>query len=269
MSENPLTSGNASSLVDRAKSIIMSPTTEWPKIAAETTSTKDVFLSYAVPLAAIGPVCGLIGGQIFGYGALGFHYRPSLVASISTAITTYVLSLASLFVVAFIANFLSSKFGGRDSFEKAFKLCAYSFTASWLAGVFQLVPMLSILGLLGLYSFYLFYTGVTPLMAVPGDKALSYTAVTVVAAIVIFLIVGALATSITGSFAASTMASMDSGDNVTMTIPGVGKIEGSNGQSTIEMPGVGTIRVDENSGTTTIQGNMDGRDFHAEVQTED
>src|SRR5690606_14492177 len=131
MNENPITTGSAP-LVDRAKSIILSPKTEWPKIATETDSVKDIFLKYAVPLAAIGPVASLIGGQLFGYGGMfGFSWKPSIGSASSMSITSYVLSLVSLFIVAWIANFLSPKFGGQESFEKAFRLCAYSFTAAW------------------------------------------------------------------------------------------------------------------------------------------
>jgi len=270
MSDNPLSAGNTASIVERAKGIILKPAEEWPKIAGETDSVKDVFLKYVVPLAAIPAVCSLIGGQVFGYGGGFFHYRPSLTSSITMAITSYVLSLVGLFVVAFIANFLAPKFSGQDNFEKAFKLCAYSFTAAWVVGVFQLVPMLGILGLLGLYSLYLFYTGVTPMMAVPTDKALGYTAVTVVVAIVVQIVFGAIAASLTGGFAAANLAANSgAGDDVTVSIPGMGEMKSTDGKSTIEMPGLGTIHVDEKTGTTTIQGQVDGKDFSAQVNTQE
>jgi hypothetical protein len=78
----------------------------------------------------------------------------------------------------------------------AFKLAAYAATASWLAGVFTLVPGLSFLSILGLYSLYLLYIGAPILMKVPADRALSYTAVVIVVGIVIALVAAALATCV-------------------------------------------------------------------------
>ena len=242
MSENPL-STSGSSLVDRAKSIILSPKDEWPKIATEPGSVKDVFLKYAVPLAAIGPVTTLIGGQLFGLGGYGFSWKPSIGSAISMAIGSYVLSLISLFIVAWIANFLSPKFGGQDNFEKAFKLCAYSFTAAWIVGIVGLVPSLGILGLLALYSLYLLYVGATPMMGVPGDKAAGYTAVTVIAAILLNLVAAAIISAMTGPSIYGGIAA--GGDEMTVNVPGLGEMQVTeNGdRQTITVPGVGTVEV--------------------------
>jgi hypothetical protein len=193
MSEIQQQSPPASGLLGRAKAILVSPSTEWPVIAGETESVQSVFLRYVVPLAAIGPICGFIGGQVFGINAIIVRIHPTLMAGLSTAITSYILSLLSIFVVAWVANFLADKFGGQANFARAFELCAYSFTAAYLAGVFQIVPALGILALLAaLYGIYLFYLGTTPMMAVPKDKAAGYTAVTIVAVIIVYLIVGAI-----------------------------------------------------------------------------
>ena len=173
----------------RAKAIIMTPKDEWPKIAAETTPQRDIFMRYVLPLAAIGPVAAFIGGQVFGYGAFGFSYRPSLIGGLTTAIFSFVLSLVSVFVMTFIADFLAPKFAGEANRANAFKLVAYSYTAGWAVGIFSLIPMLGFFGLLGLYSVYLLYTGAMPLMKVPEDKSAGYTAVTILCAIVLSIIV--------------------------------------------------------------------------------
>jgi len=197
MSEIEQRSEPASGIVGRAKAILVSPTSEWPIIAAENESVQSVFLRYVVPLAAIGPICGFIGGQVFGINLYIVRVHPTLMAGLSTAITAYILALLSIFVVAWVANFLADKFGGQVNFARAFQLCAYSYTAAYLAGVFQIVPALAILALLAaLYGFYLFYLGSTPMMAVPKEKAAGYTAVTVVGIIVVYLIVGAIMSAV-------------------------------------------------------------------------
>ena len=72
--QNPATGGQKS-LVDRAKAIILKPKEEWPIIAAEPMTQGQIFKGWVLPLAAIGPVASLIGGQVFGYGGFGFSFR--------------------------------------------------------------------------------------------------------------------------------------------------------------------------------------------------
>ncbi|HEY7805613.1 MAG TPA: Yip1 family protein [Croceibacterium sp.] len=202
----------ASGIVGRAKAILVSPTAEWPVIAGETESVQSVFMRYVVPLAAIGPICGFIGGQVFGFNAIIVRFHPSLMSGIATAITSYVLGLVGIFLVAWVANFLADKFGGQPNYERAFRLCAYAYTAGWVAGVFNLVPALGILVLLAsLYGIYLFYLGVTPMMAVPKEKAAGYTAVTIIGVIVVYIIVAAVTAPIAAVFAPSSVIGADAG----------------------------------------------------------
>lgn len=213
-------------LIDRAKAIILTPKDEWPKIASETASQGDILRSYVLPLAAIGPIATLIGGQIFGIGILGFSYKPSLMASLSTALISYVLGIVMVFALAFIADFLATKFGGESNRANAFKLVAFGATASWLSGIFSLIPMLGILGLLGLYSFYLFYTGASTMMKVPAEKAVGYTVVTFLCAFVLMLIVTPITVALTGMFGGG-VASMTHSDSPsgTITLPGGGSVD--------------------------------------------
>lgn len=259
--------GTAAGIAAQAKAILAAPKEEWPKIAGKSDSVRDVFMRYVVPLAAIGPVCGFIGGQLFGIGAFGFSYHPSLMAGLTNAITTYVLALVSIFVVGWVASFLADKFGGQGNFARAFKLCAYSFTAAWVAGVFDLIPALGILVLLAsLYGIYLFYLGATPMMSVPQDKAGGYTAVTIVGVIVIYIVVGLLTTSITGIFGPAAMISAADSDNgkFEMNVPGYGKlkVEDNGNTQTMDIPGVGKVKVTKDGQTVKIE----SKDVNAEVK---
>lgn len=191
----------AAHMIDRIKNILLTPKTEWPAIDAEPATEMGVFTSWVVPLAAIGPVCGLIGQQLFGYGAFGYSWKPSLAFSISTAVTAYVLGLIGTFLVARIIDALAPTFGGVKSPVAAMKVTAYSWTAAWLAGIFGLIPMLGVLGIVGLYSLYLLYLGLPVLMKAPQDKALGYTVVACLCAIVMFIVVGFVTSAVTSAFA--------------------------------------------------------------------
>jgi len=201
--ELPVPTGSAG-LIDRAKNILMTPKTEWTAVAAETTEPMKVFTTYALPLLLIGPIASFVGQQVFGLNAIIATYRPSIGFGITTLVTTLVLAVVQLFLVAFVANFLSKQFNGKENFAAAFRLVAYSMTASWLAGIFGLVPMLAILAIVGLYSFYLFYLGATPVMGVPEDKAVVYTVVTVVVVAVLYVVVAMISGIIIGGLALAT-----------------------------------------------------------------
>jgi hypothetical protein len=218
-------------LVERVKAILLRPKEEWPKIAADPSTPGDIVTRYAIPLIAIGPIATFIGGQIFGYGAFGFSYRPGLVAGLTGAIVQFVTALVALVVVTLLADFLAPKFGGESNRRQAFKWVAYSCTAAWVGGVFGLIPSLALLGsLLGLYSLYLLYVGATPVMKVPQDKAVGYTAVTVVAAVVLFWVATAVTAAVTAAVvgtAALGSSIADRGGDLSgsVTIPGVGTVD--------------------------------------------
>lgn len=186
-------------LVDRVKNILLQPRQEWAVIETETTDTKTLYTSYAMILAAIPAVAGFIGGSIIGYGAFGVSFKVPIAQGIAAMVVGYALALGGAYVLALIINALAPNFGGSKNMNQALKLAIYSATASWLAGIFSLIPGLSILGLLGLYSLYLLYTGLPLLMKSPEDKAMTYTIVIVVCAIVIALVIGAISAGIVGT----------------------------------------------------------------------
>src|ERR671910_917497 len=184
----------ARNLVDRVKRILLSPRTEWEVIDAEDITASDLFTRYIMPLAAIGPVANLIGSTVFGI-TIPFvgTYRVPIGSAITQAIVSYVLALAGIYVLALIIDALVPTFNGGRSQIQALKVAAYSSTAAWVAGIFAVIPALSVLGILGLYSLYLLYLGLPVLMKSPKDKAVGYTVVIILAAIVLFVLVSTIA----------------------------------------------------------------------------
>lgn len=181
-------------LVDRAKRILLSPRTEWEVIDNEPTTPAQLFTGYAMPLAAIGPIAQIIGYSVFGISVpFAGHYRVPIGSAITSALVTYVLALVGTYVLGLIIDALAPTFNGQRSQIQALKVAVYSSTASWIAGIFQLIPGLRLLTILGLYSLYLLYLGLPVLMKSPRDKAVAYTAVVILAAIVLFMLTGMLA----------------------------------------------------------------------------
>lgn len=162
-------------------------------IDKEPGSAAELYKSYIVPLAAIGPVASIIGLSIFGISVpLGGTYRVPLTSAIGQAVTTYIFGLIGTYVLALIIDALAPTFLGTKNNFQALKVAAYSSTAAWLVGIFNLLPSLALLNILGIYSLYLLYLGLPILMKAPQEKALPYTIVVIIAAIVIFGVIGAL-----------------------------------------------------------------------------
>jgi hypothetical protein len=181
-------------LVQRVKQILLSPRTEWTVIDAEPTRLAALYTGYIMPLAAIGPVSQVIGYSVFGVTVpfMG-TYRVPIGSAITSAVVNYVLTLAGTYVLALIIDGLAPTFNGQRNHIQALKVATYSSTAAWIAGIFALIPGLRLLQILGVYSLYLLYLGLPVLMKSPREKALGYTVVAILAAIVLFMVIGVIA----------------------------------------------------------------------------
>ena len=185
-------------MISRVKGIMLEPRVTWKEIDTEFTKSGEVWGKYIIPLAAIGPIAGTIGMLIFGQRiAFTSLTNPvSLTTGISRGVAAYVLGLLSVFVLSRIISLLAPGFGGQRNDVQALKAAAYASTASWLGGIFLLIPALGLVSLIfSLYSLVLLYIGLPIVMKVPQDRAMGYTAVVIIVWIVVFLVVGAILTA--------------------------------------------------------------------------
>jgi len=176
--------------VNRATNILLQPQSEWSAIAHERSDARALYLGYIAILAILPAAATLISISLV--GSLGFGRLGAGVA-LQAALTGYVLSLAMVLVLALVANQLAPRFGGRSDFDQALKLTAYALTASWVAGIFTILPvvgwLISLLG--GLYSLYLLQVGAPQLMKMPERDAVGYGILLVAIGIVITFLIGA------------------------------------------------------------------------------
>jgi hypothetical protein len=180
-------------LVQRVQGILLKPKEEWVKIKAEPTTVFELYTSYVMILAAIPAIAQLIGRLVFRV-RVPFKDVPvwSTGRALSTAVLSYVIWLATVYIIALIIDALAPSFSSVRSLPNALKLGVYSMTPYWVASVLYFIPGLSILVLLaGLYGLYLLYLGFeTPMMETPRDKVLGYLVVCFVAVLVVFLVFG-------------------------------------------------------------------------------
>lgn len=196
--------GKGGWLQQRIKNILFSPAEEWARIDAEPATVRSLYLGYACLLAAIGPIAGLIGGQLFGHQGIFLTVHPPLIRSLVSAVVGYVLNLAGVFVLALAIDIMAPSFGGTRNRIQALKVAVFGWTATWLFAIFQLVPPVSALSIIGVYSLYLIYLGIPRLMKAPEDKALVYAVMAIVVALAVWVVVTVVAGLLVATSVAAT-----------------------------------------------------------------
>lgn len=180
-------------LFARIRAILLTPKAEWPVIAEEPATIGQLVLGYVLPLALIPVICTYVKTRVVGFSipVLGTTFRMGHGTALSIALWQYVLSLVVVFVVAGLVNFLAPTFACSRNGTQALKTVAYSFTASWVAGLGVLLgPPGLLLALLGAgYGVYLLCVGLPVTMECPPDRAVGYTVATLVGAVVFYFVI--------------------------------------------------------------------------------
>ena len=199
-------------IVERVKNILLSPATEWDKIAAENTAPKDVIVSYVIPLAALAAIMQFLSASVLGTHVFGSIFRTPMVWGAVLAVFHFVMAIVAVFVIAFITDALAASFGGTKDMNQAVKLTAYTFTASWIGSVFGIIPYLGWLIALcfALYGLYILYLGLPKLMKNPADKTIIYEIVLIIVAIIVMVVISTVGTMLAagGMVGAGAMSGM-------------------------------------------------------------
>lgn len=181
-------------IIERVKSILLSPKDALTAVKSEEMSIADFMKEYVAILAAIPPVAQFIGLALVGHSVFG---RRSFIGTLFYAALFYVLSLVSVFVYSKVINALAPNFNATKNDVSAFKLTVYSWTPSFVAGVFYIIPGLQVLAMLGgLYGIYILYLGLPILMESPEEKTVAYTIVSLIVGLILMVVIGSVATVI-------------------------------------------------------------------------
>jgi hypothetical protein len=177
----------------RAGALLLRPGATWAQIEHERSSVQDLYVGYIAVLAAVPAIAYFVGFSFVGTGIPAGGHRVPFAHGIAHMVALYVLTLGLVYALAVCVNALAPAFGAERDFTRAFKVATYAPTAVWMAGVFYVLPMVSILALGGLYSLYLVHLGLPRLMRVAPERALPFTFGVVLAAIVLLVGVDVLA----------------------------------------------------------------------------
>jgi len=183
-------------MITRVKEILTAPKKEWAVIAGEHAPHAKVFTGYILSLSLIPAIAAFIGYGLLGYSVLDLHVH-SMSWGIRQAIVQWVAMVGGVYLTAYIINFLADTFGAKKDFDQAFSLVAYSYTPMLVAGIFYILPSLSILAALaGLYGLYILYLGMQPMMKAPAEKNTGYFVASLIATFVVAVVIGAVLSAI-------------------------------------------------------------------------
>jgi Yip1 domain len=241
-------------IVERAKAITLNPAATWPVIDAENHDAKSLFVPYLLILAAIPAVCSFIGLSLVGIGGFGFNFRVPFASGLAMMITTYILSIIMTFGMGWLASALAPTFGGKSDLVQGLKLAVFGGTPMMLAGIFNILPALSIVGLLvALYSLYVIYLGLPVLMKNPQGKTIPYMVVLIIASIVSGVVLSMVTSAFTPAMGGMGMGGLgNKGGDATITTPmGEVKINSNAASAAKDTPAEMTISTPKGNATIT------------------
>ncbi len=186
-------------IFSRAYGLFRDPKAEWEQIRAEETNVPSILLGYVAPLAAIIPICSLLGSGVFGERMGDTVVRTDLGRMLVGAIVTFLAVMALVYFLGLLINVVAENFDGQKDELAAQKVAAYSMTPFLMSGLFWLWPPLWWMTLVGVaMTAFLFYRGLPPLMKAPEDRAQGYAVTVVIAGLIAFIVLLALSSCVTG-----------------------------------------------------------------------
>lgn len=178
-------------IIERAKNILFTPGTEWPKVDKEPANVGFILTSYVLPMLSVGVVATFIGQGLIGQDIPGIGSTASVKAGLIGALMYVVLSVVTVFILAAIIEIFAPSFASDKNWNKSFQMAAYSLTASYVGAIFLFVPALNIVVILcTIYCIYAIYTGIPAMKKTTPDKQVGYLAVIILITIVAMILVG-------------------------------------------------------------------------------
>jgi len=166
------------------------------KSKEEKATVTSLFTNYAIVLAAIPAISGLLGWMLIGKSYMGITFRIPIMRLFMWSILMYIFSLVAIYILALIIDSLAPNFGVKKEIEHSTKIAVYSSTPLLIAGILYLIPALGMIAMIaGFYSLYPLYTGIKEIKAPKGDKATPYFAII----IIIFVVMSVLIPFVVGN----------------------------------------------------------------------
>lgn len=171
-------------ITDYVKGILLEPKKQWQIIKNESIPISDMITKYAMPLALLPAIAGIIRLSVTGL---------SLYAAVRWGVLSYALNIGGVFLIAYMLDSIAPSFGSAKNLNASMKTAVFSLTPYWLGGIFAGIYIVSIISLLsGVYALFLFYLGVGIIKEPPREKIFGYYLVSLLLAIAVFIVINAI-----------------------------------------------------------------------------
>jgi Yip1-like protein len=181
--------------------MLLTPKTEWARIAAENSAISRVYIGFIVPLALLDALVGFIHVSIVGTREplTGIVHAP-VTGGVLTALLVFAFGLLGIGAVAWVIDALAPFFGASPNRRLASAVAAYASTPIWLATI--LVPFPAVWApvevLAVIYHTWLLYLGLHVLMRAARDRVLGYATTVILSTILLEIVFTMASTALSG-----------------------------------------------------------------------
>jgi len=176
--------------------LLFATTSEWNSIHNKEISVTSLLSFLILPMVILLSACNFLGYLFFDPNPTS-HFQMYIF----TAIGTFIFSILSIFLSAFLLSQFAVWPSKAKRFQKAFTLTAFSFFPGLIFNSLAfLLPMLNYLTILGLFSFYILYHGITPILNIPNAKKSGYFTFILIGLLSLYAALGAFFIGLTSLF---------------------------------------------------------------------
>lgn len=174
-------------LIQRVINILTKPKEEWLIIANERPDKMKLLFGYVIVLALVPAAISFVTfAFINSYFSIGYAFVQAVIS--------FLLTIAVVFLTAFVVDALAPSFDSEKNFDRSFQLVCYAYTPGWIASILGIIPGINVVAsLIGFaYIIYLLIMGVPLMKRTPSEKVTAYTILSVLIMIVIYFVLKAL-----------------------------------------------------------------------------
>ncbi len=151
--------GRIVGLAERVRNLLVSPAREWEAIAAEPTTSRDIYVGYVAPLAGAAAVASFLGETLVGIREGFATVRAGVIPAFAGVLVGFAFAFVGVHLLARIAARIAAR-PGEDGRLPALRVVAYGSTPAWLAAILTGIPPLADLAWVGgLYALFLLFLG--------------------------------------------------------------------------------------------------------------
>jgi hypothetical protein len=188
-------------IFQKVKEVLLTPALAWESIKNEQETAAGIIKNYVLLLALIPALSAFIGYALIGIKVPFYGHVSSVEMGLNQAISMYVGYVVGIWLTGFVISKLAPSFQTKVSVDDAVKMVAYSYTPVFIAGIFYIIPSLSIIAsIAGIYGLYILYLGFVPVTKVSEQKKTAYFVVSLLVLIVLFVLLSLIIGAILGAF---------------------------------------------------------------------